>query len=129
METSVEKFDPASLMQGVRDRIKSTFVSLIPDAQWEEMVKAEIDKFLKSDRWENPKSPFQKVVEEVIHEKLKEKVKLLIEEKYVSTMWENGQYKPTEAIEKAIVAATPQILGDIIARAVQSVVNNIPRQF
>ena len=35
----VEKFDPSTLMQGVKDRIKATFVSLIPDAQWEQMVK------------------------------------------------------------------------------------------
>lgn len=30
----VEKFDPSKLMDGVRDRIKATFVALIPDDQW-----------------------------------------------------------------------------------------------
>lgn len=43
--TQVQKFDPATLMQGVKDRIKATFVSLIPEEQWEEMVKKEVDKF------------------------------------------------------------------------------------
>ena len=42
--TQVQKFDPATLMQGVKDRIKATFVSLIPEEQWEEMVKKEVDK-------------------------------------------------------------------------------------
>lgn len=57
METGnqVEKFDPAKLMDGVKDRIKSTFVSLIPDDAWEKMVEKEIYVFttgrieLKSD--------------------------------------------------------------------------------
>ena len=45
MSNEVEKFDPSKLMQGVKDRIKSTFVSLIPDAEWEGLVKKEIDNF------------------------------------------------------------------------------------
>lgn len=44
-DTAIEKFDPSKLMDGVRDRIKATFVSMIPDAQWEQLVKAECDKF------------------------------------------------------------------------------------
>lgn len=46
-ETQVEKFDPATLMDGVRNRIKATFVSLIPDAQWEQMCDAEMKKFFE----------------------------------------------------------------------------------
>lgn len=42
MENQVEKFDPSKLMDGVKDRIKSTFVSLIPDDAWEKMVEKEI---------------------------------------------------------------------------------------
>lgn len=38
----VEKFDPSRLMEGVKDRIKSTFVSLIPDEMWNQMVEKEI---------------------------------------------------------------------------------------
>ena len=38
----VERFDPSRLMEGVKDRIKSTFVSLIPDEMWSNMVEKEI---------------------------------------------------------------------------------------
>ena len=41
----VEKFDPSKLMDGVRDRIKSTFVCLIPDEAWNSMVEKEIYVF------------------------------------------------------------------------------------
>lgn len=43
--TMIEKFDPSKLMEGVKDRIKSTFVSLIPDDAWEKMVEKEIYVF------------------------------------------------------------------------------------
>lgn len=38
----LQKFDPSKLMDGVRDRIKATFVSLIPDDAWDSMVEKEI---------------------------------------------------------------------------------------
>ena len=48
MENQVEKFDPSRLMEGVKDRVKATFVSLIPDTEWEEMIKKEINTFLRA---------------------------------------------------------------------------------
>lgn len=42
MENEIEKFDPSKLMDGVKDRIKATFVSLIPDDAWEKMIEKEI---------------------------------------------------------------------------------------
>lgn len=45
MKNQIEKFDPSKLMDGVRDRIKATFVSLIPDDAWEKMVEKEIYTF------------------------------------------------------------------------------------
>ena len=42
MEDQVEKFDPSKLMEGVKDRIKATFVSLIPDDAWNNMVEKEL---------------------------------------------------------------------------------------
>lgn len=45
MENQIEKFDPSKLMDGVKDRIKATFVSLIPDDAWNSMVEKEIYVF------------------------------------------------------------------------------------
>ena len=45
MANEIEKFDPSKLMEGVKDRIKATFVSLIPDDQWEKMVEKELYVF------------------------------------------------------------------------------------
>lgn len=45
MANEIEKFDPSKLMDGVKDRIKATFVSLIPDELWDSMVEKEVYVF------------------------------------------------------------------------------------
>jgi len=45
MDNQIEKFDPSKLMEGVKDRIKATFVSLIPDDAWEQMLEKELYVF------------------------------------------------------------------------------------
>jgi hypothetical protein len=43
MDNDLEKtFNPQKLMDGVKDRIKSTFANLIPDNVWENMLEREI---------------------------------------------------------------------------------------
>lgn len=38
----IEKFDPTKIMEDVKNRIKGTFVSLIPDEMWSQMLEKEI---------------------------------------------------------------------------------------
>lgn len=46
MSEELEAFDPSRLMEGVRERIRATFVSLIPEDRWAAMVKEVIDEFM-----------------------------------------------------------------------------------
>ena len=98
-ENQVEKFDPSQLMEGVKSRIKSTFVSLIPDTQWEEMCKSEMDKFFKvqykkdyngRDTTERIPSEFEKIVTDLMREKCKEYLKeLLAKPEYkIESIWQ-----------------------------------------
>lgn len=103
METLPEKFDPSKLMEGVRDRIKATFVSLIPDDQWDAMVKAESEKFFQSridpndyHRQKRIPSQFEELVLEMMREKCKEVIKeFLNDPKYGIT----SQYKWNETTQ------------------------------
>ena len=47
MEKEIIKYDASKVMEGVKDKIKATFVDLIPDDKWEEMIKTEIDNLRK----------------------------------------------------------------------------------
>ncbi len=80
-EKEIEKFDPSKLMDGVKDRIKATFVSLIPDDQWEVMCNTEMQKFftpIKS-QYGNGTEPseFQKLATELMREHCREYLKAM----------------------------------------------------
>lgn len=83
MENQVEKFDPSKLMDGVKDRIKTTFVSLIPDSQWETMCDAEMKKFFEPtwtgwDKKDRNPSEFEKIVTELMKEQCRKYLKELL---------------------------------------------------
>lgn len=125
----IEKFDPSTLMQGVKDRIKATFVSLIPDDQWEIMVQKEVDAFFNSEEtlvfaekdkykdgsWSPTKyatleikqSPFRALVwehcKEMTYTILKEKVN----KEYYSDVWNGNGYDIKEGMKEVISEAAP----------------------
>lgn len=102
MDNNIEKFDPSQLMEGVKDRIKATFVSMIPDDVWNQMVEREIYIFtegrikqeydystkqykevrvpyqgdIEKDQWGNKKpddiSPLQEMIRQGLRDKFKE---------------------------------------------------------
>jgi hypothetical protein len=128
----VQKFDPSTLMQGVKDRIKATFVSLIPDDQWDGMVKKEIDAFFDTASgssiesitveikdygygterrtWQTMKfsgkmSPFRQLVWTLCYEESIKALKKYISEEYFTNVYVDGRTELHENM-KAIIAET-----------------------
>jgi hypothetical protein len=131
MADEIEKFDPSKLMQGVKDRIKSTFVSLIPDDKWDELVKAEIDAWFKkstyNNRYNQEVSSFQIVVEQTLNELAKEKVTDVLRE-YTNTQWKDGKPIINEELKKIITENADKIFAQVIGQMVQNMLTNV-RQY
>lgn len=151
MENQVQNFDPSALMQGVKDRIKATFVSLVPDDRWDEMVKQEIDAFFtpqklqfserdkyKDGTWHTTKfavmetemSPFRFLV----WEECTKKCQQFLSEKIQKEIFEDsyGGYDQKEELKKIIVEAAPLAAAKFfesisygMANQLQSQINNI----
>ena len=49
MNESVKPFDANDALKSVKDRMKDSFVTLIPDEQWEQMIKKEIDSYFQAE--------------------------------------------------------------------------------
>lgn len=131
--SEIEKFDPSTLMEGVRNRVKATFVSLIPDDQWELMIKKEVDDFFKTkDQYRSSReyvSDFSHLCQSVLKEYFEEKIREHIKQ-YESRLWENNAIKPNEMLIELIKTHSHEIFTSIFARMVQSaVINNIPRNY
>jgi hypothetical protein len=131
MTNDLEKFDPSKLMNGVRDRIKATFVSLIPDAQWEQLVQAEADKFFKPfverpyhDRTKELFSDFQLVCLSVMQEIGKEKMKEYLA-KYENNIWSGNEVKVNDHLKQLLTEHASDILAGLIGHRVQQVVNDM----
>lgn len=148
MDTELlEKFDPSKLMEGVKDRIKSTFVSLIPDDKWEEMVDKEIKSFFedkvsleitkeqerRSDSfWEKDsffitkteQSPFQALV----WRHCVEQTQVLLRKKFTTEYFEENYTPDTkemkEGLKEVLVEIGPTLiskyLSDLSNSAIQS---------
>lgn len=127
----IQKFDPSTLMEGVRQRIKATFVSLIPDDQWEELCKKEIDNFFDEKNTYNSsnrdyKSEFSEVCKVVLTELSKEKIKQYITD-YDSIVWVDGGLQCSEKLSQLIIKLAPEIFTATFGNMFQNAISQMKR--
>jgi|GEM_PF-2636265 len=127
----VAEFNPADLMQGVRDKIKATFVSLIPVEHWDQLCQKEIDVFFKegdgyrgnSRDW-GKMSDFQKICFEEFEVLTRTKIKEMLES-YTSNEWGNNNSKISENLEKLIKEHSAEIFTSMLGGMFQTAINNM----
>lgn len=122
-----EKFDPSALMEGVRDRIKSTFVSLIPDSHWDEMVKKVIDDWFTHKEQVSYSRIYVSEFEKFVYIQLEEYAKPIVQKKileYQEFSWDNENHqKVNSMIEEMITKNAGKILTNIIGEKLQQIFN------
>lgn len=133
--SEVEKFDPSKLMDGVKDRIKATFISLIPDDQWEIMVKKEIDKFFElrdtnnysnsQDRW---KSDFGNLVRNEVHEYCKNKLAEYLKQPEFNESWKGNEARVSEYIKKFMIENSGELMMNMFGGLFQSAISSLKSQ-
>lgn len=146
------KFDPSQLMEGVKDRIKTTFVSLIPDEQWDGLVQREIDAFFQPVKYTNSQStqqvwrnnvgyvfegqevvevemsPFRKLVWAFCEDRLKESLKQHVNETYFNDQWPVQQDNLKAEMKKIIEEATPGAIARFFNYMSTTLVNDMRNQ-
>lgn len=125
MSNEIEKFDPSKLMDGVKDRIKATFASLIPDEQWQQLVKTQYDAFFDRpwDGYNKKETPsnFDKLCKQILEEVAKEKIKELLTQ-YASDNWSNNGLIASEALKELLTENADKIFINVISSMMQSVI-------
>lgn len=128
METEVLKFDANEAMKRVKEKIKDSFVSLIPDDQWNGMVKTEIDQyFAKAQEGYGERgysSSFTKDVHSVLSEEVKGRVKKYLDDNFNSVWSSNGvpvcDNKVREFIEQNAGKVLQNMIGDFMRMALSN---------
>lgn len=127
--SQLQKFDPSKLMDGVRERIKATFVSLIPDDQWEALCKREADEFFaeKSRQdYHRTISDFQKICQEELVLASREKIKAFLAD-YDSQLWTDDGVKLSDKLGELLISKAPEIFTATFGNMFQSAVTNMKR--
>lgn len=129
--SNIEKFDPSKLMDGVKDRIKATFVSLIPDDQWEIMVKKEIDEFFReyNSGTQKRSSDFQKLVFEALETKVKETIAKVFGEYTAGGYWATNERIVNEKIQNLISEHSGLILSSILGQHIETFLQQLRNSF
>ena len=127
--TELQKFDPSTLMDGVRQRIKATFVSLIPDDHWEALCKREVDEFFREKgRYDYHRtiSDFQKICQEELVELSRQKINKFLEE-YDSTLWVDDGIKLSDKLGELIASKAPEIFAATFGNMFQNAISQMKR--
>lgn len=130
-DNQVEKFDPSKLMDGVKDRIKATFISLIPEDAWAKMVQDEIDRFFKPGEtysYNNNRdkfSPFQVLVQNELTNEMTKRLKEYLNSPEFQTTWDNyGQPVAQEAVKRMVVENAGAVLSSMYSGMAASMIQN-----
>lgn len=128
MSQEIKKFDANEAMKSVREKIKDSFVSLIPDEQWNEMVKKELDEYFKQREegsgYRTYASMFTKDVHSILSEEVKVKVKEYLSTNFNAVWYNNGVPVCNEKVEEIITKNAGKILSDMIGGTIQMALSN-----
>lgn len=131
MSDQVEKFDPSKLMDGVKDRIKATFISLIPDDAWNKMVKDEVDRFFAPNQsWNyngnrDKMSPFQLLVQTELTAEMTKKLRLYLDGPEFAVIYDSyGQPVASKAVQDMIVENAGAVLSSMYSGMAASMIRN-----
>lgn len=136
--TELKPFNPQDIMQGVKDKIKSSFVELIPEENWNQMIQAEIDNFFQKNKQANTYnnnqhnkyvSQFDLMINAELKKYADEKINEHLRGPEFQAMWGNhGVTKVSEGLAKIIVENSGAILGEMIGSIFQMKISQMANQ-
>lgn len=123
MTNEVTKFDATEALKSVKERIKEAFVSLIPDDQWNEMVKKEVDTYfqVKEEGYgeRGRSSSFTRDVHTCLQDEVRTRVKEYLQENFNNVWYDNGLPVCNAKVEEMITKNAGKILSDMIGGTIQ----------
>ena len=133
MSTEVAKFDPATYVDKVRDKIKQSLIDIIPDEQWNAMLAAEISSFFKEQvvpgngyrETTTKPSEFRRIVLVVLEEETKKRVRDMLASPEWSSYWDGNKQKAGEEIARIAQENGAAIMAKWLEAAIGQVISNI----
>lgn len=132
--TEVAKFDPNSYVDKVRDKIKQSLIDVIPDEQWNVMLKAEIGSFFENrvtsnygQQTQHP-SEFRRIVGCVLEEETKKRVRELLTGPEWASYWDGTKMNVGNEIGRIARENGAAILAKWLEAAIAQVIDGLKFQ-
>ena len=110
----ITPFSPETLRDKISERIRASFVDLIPEDAWKSMVGEQIRHFTTgSSQWGDQRiSPLQGMIRDEIRDRFKVKLKEYLDSSEMQQQWSNvdNMYGPAKALEEILAGLVPQII-------------------
>lgn len=107
----------ATVQEKVKERIRASFLDLIPPELWEGMVQAELHNFTKNE--------LPKIIHEEASLKLREALKTEFKKPEWMGQWDNFGEKPSQFAAQVVREAAPELVNAMFGRIAQSIVNDL----
>jgi len=128
----IEKFDPSKMMDGVKDRIKATFASLVPDDAWDQMVKSTVHKYFHEKDYGNnytdryKYTQFDLLVFTLLEEETRKRLaEYLKSEGYATAFSTYAEPVIGAKVEKLFIENSGQILFSLLGNTFQDMLNRM----
>jgi hypothetical protein len=130
-EKEVATIQSANFVDKLRDRMKQTMIDLIPETQWNSMLKNEIDSFFsdKTNRHaygnETTPSEFKVAVRKVLTEEIQRKVREMLSSEEWSEYWNGMEQMTGEKLGEFIQANGRLILDNWVKGLVANILQSV----
>lgn len=145
MGTEINKAKPFSAekaVDAIRERIRGALADLIPDEQWDTLIRAEVKDFLEDRTVERNSyrdtyhqtvpAGFKRLVREELTTETKNRLKTFFDSPEWTAQWENrpghqggSHYVASEEVKRLVLESSGQIISSVLSQAIQNVVTNM----
>ena len=129
----VAQFNPSTIMDGVRDKIKASFIELIPEEHWNAMVQKEIDDYFSENINVNTnnydKSNFKSKFQILLRSELESECKLRLADYLKSSEFNaswgvNGQMVASQATKTMMIENSGAIMANMFSGMFSGMLSN-----
>src|SRR5271170_4626067 len=140
-EEAIQKFDPAAVVEKLRERVRAMFADVISPEQLDEMIKREFTAWMtpkkadlddwKRHRYVETPSGFQAIVHSVLEEETKAKLKdWLANSPEWATFWSFNEGSSSEGAQTpALGARAYDLAAEAMAKELPKVMSTIFKSF
>lgn len=134
-ETRVETYDPATLAENLRTKIRLEIAELMPPNVWQELLRTEINKFLEpttkrrgsgySSYSGTTPSGLETLVHGVLRDMLKEMLKKELSSPEWASFWDGQRQTMGPKMEQLVKDVAPDLMTALLKSAMSNFVSEV----